>query len=157
MKYIEAFSTEHESIYQPKAGEFSLFLGGGISACADWQADVARLLQKTDIVVINPRRKNFPMDDPLEAGRQIEWEFEHLRKANMLMFWFAPETLCPITLFEYGKWLVQNKPLFVGCDPHYKRANDVKIQTALERPFQKVFDSVDEVIGSILLHSMYWR
>ena len=56
----------------------------------------------------------------------------------MILFWFAPETICPITLFEYGKWLVSPKRLFVGCHQDYVRKQDVQIQTALERPFQKV-------------------
>ena len=99
----------------------------------------------------NPNDPNDP-NDPNATDKQIRWEYEHLQTANMIMFWFAPETLCPITLFEYGKWLVRNKPLFVGCDPQYKRLLDVQVQTALERPFQKVYTSLEEVADSILLH-----
>lgn len=163
MKYVEAFSMEHAAQYRGgplgniKPGEVSLFLGGGITGCFDWQAEVARLLQKTDLVVINPRRKHWPMNDPAATEKQIEWEYEHLQTANMIMFWFASETLCPITLFEYGKWLVRNKPLFVGCDPEYKRIEDVKIQTALERPFQKVFTDIEAVVGSVLLHTERYK
>ena len=153
MKYVEAFSLEHASHYRPEPGERSLFLGGGITGCFDWQAEVVRLLRNTDLVVINPRRKNWPMGDPDATNKQIEWEYDHLQRANMIMFWFAPETLCPITLFEYGKWIVRNKPLFVGCGPQYKRLQDVQVQTALERPFQKVFTDIESVVGSIILYA----
>jgi hypothetical protein len=159
MKYVEAFSMEHPAQYRGGPlgnilpGENSLFLGGGITGCFDWQAEMCRLLKDADdLVVLNPRRKNWPINDPKATDKQIRWEYEHLQTANMIMFWFAPETLCPITLFEYGKWLVRNKPLFVGCDPQYKRLLDVQVQTALERPFQKVYTSLEEVADSILLH-----
>lgn len=133
MKYIEALE-----IYEPKPGEVSLFLAGGISNCADWQKTVVESLGPKHIVLLNPRRANFPMGDPEACAAQITWEHEHLKKATMILFWFAPETICPITLFEYGKWLVSPKRLFVGCHSEYSRKEDVAIQTALERPFQKV-------------------
>jgi len=158
MKYIEAYSLEHAAQYRGgplgniEPGESSLFLGGGITGCLDWQAEMCRLLKDADIVVINPRRKNWPINDPSATDKQIRWEYEHLQTANMIMFWFAPETLCPITLFEYGKWLVRNKPLFVGCDPQYKRLLDVQVQTALERPFQRIFTRLEDVADDILLH-----
>lgn len=158
MKYVEAFSLEHSSHYKPDAqsafdaqSEVSLFLGGGITGCEDWQAEMCHLLRDTDLVVINPRRKDWPINDPEASTKQIEWEYDHLQKAHMIMFWFSPETLCPITLFEYGKWIVRNKPLFVGCHPEYKRKLDVEVQTKFERPFQKVFTSIEEVAGSIIL------
>lgn len=159
MKYVEAFSMEYPAHYRGgpmgniSPGETSLFLGGGITGCLDWQAEMKHLLRDAeDLVLLNPRRKDWPMNDPDASDKQIRWEYEHLQTAKMIMFWFAPETLCPITLFEYGKWLVRNKPLFVGCDPEYKRLLDVQVQTVLERPFQKVFTSLEEVAGSILLH-----
>lgn len=157
MQYVEAFSAEHPANYEPEPGESSLFLGGGITNCADWQAEMCRLLHDEDVVVLNPRRKYWPTNDPDATTQQIIWEYEHLRLANMIMFWFAPETLCPITLFEYGKWLVGNKPLFVGCDPEYKRLLDVQVQTVLERPFQKVFTSLEDVAEDIKKHLIMTR
>ena len=159
MKYVEAFSLEHPAYYRSgplgniQPGEISLFLGGGITGCRDWQAEIVEKLKDTDLVLLNPRRKHWPMNDPSASKNQIEWEYEHLQTASMIMFWFSPETLCPITLFEYGKWIVSNKPLFIGCDPEYKRLEDVKTQTRLERPYQKVFTDLDSVVGSILLHT----
>lgn len=95
---------------------------------------MCQLLKDTDLTILNPRRKHFPMDDPNAAASQIVWEHKHLDIAKSIMFWFSPETLCPITLFEYGKWIVSGKRLFVGCHPDYARLIDVKIQTALVRP-----------------------
>lgn len=105
----------------------SLFLAGGISGCSDWQASVAEAFASLcpDLVLLNPRRKNFNVSDDSESVKQIHWEFEHLRKASAILFWFPHETLCPITLFELGQWSVLagvlGKRLFVGCDPKYLR------------------------------------
>jgi hypothetical protein len=80
----------------------SLFLAGGISGTFDWQADVVAGLADLPLVLLNPRRRNFPINDPTAAPTQIEWEFHHLRRATAVLFWFPSETLCPIALYELG-------------------------------------------------------
>jgi len=80
------------------------------------------------------------------AMDQVRWEYNHFkvveRAEGLFFFWFPPETLCPITLFELGKFIRQDH-LIVGCDPGYKRRFDVKEQLKLERPDVTVFDSLD--------------
>jgi hypothetical protein len=152
MKYIEAFSTEHLPRYDAHdPEEQSLFLAGGITDCGNWQAEVIKMLVNTGLVVINPRRKNWPMGDDAAAEQQIRWEHEHLQKSSMILFWFPPETLCPITLFEYGKWLVRTKPLFVGCHPRYRRLHDLQVQTMLERPNLNVFTDLEALVAEMKL------
>lgn len=128
-----------------------VFLAGGITNCRDWQAELGRSLALfDDLVVMNPRRENFPMDDPTAAREQIEWEFNHLRAADVIAFWFSNETVQPITLFELGSWLVQEKPLVIGVDPAYERRQDVVIQTELARPGLKIHSSLDSLARGIL-------
>lgn len=131
MKYIEA----PERYY---TGEISIFLAGGITNCPDWQQEMRKLLKDLDIVVFNPRRKDFPIGVPNAVFDQIKWEFEFLNRADMILFWFARGSLNPIVLFEYGKWLMNTrnktnyKPIFVGIDPEYERRQDVELQTRFE-------------------------
>jgi hypothetical protein len=136
MRYIECPDT-----YQ--GSERTLFMAGGITGCGDWQAELAVLLRDTDWVLLNPRRKNFPMHDAAEAERQIKWEHEHFRAASAISFWFPCETLCPITLYELGAWSMTDKPLFVGVHPDYQRRIDVEIQTRLARPEVKIVYSLE--------------
>lgn len=106
-----------------------LFMAGGISDCWDWQSALVEELQKLDtpVIAVNPRRENFPMGDD-EAGKfQIKWEYQMLRKADIISFWFPRETLCPITLFELGRHL--HKRPIIGTEYGYKRAMDVRVQT----------------------------
>ena len=127
----------------PRDGERSVFLAGGISSCPDWQMQLLGLLSDTDWLLINPRREDFDSSDAGMAQAQIEWEHRHLRLADAIAFWFPPQTLCPITLYELGAWSMTHKPLFVGVDPQYKRRVDVIIQTQLARSDVRVADSLE--------------
>ena len=99
----------------------SIFLAGGITGCPDWQSLLMGEIQNLDLVVYNPRRKNFPIHDPSAANAQIKWEFDNLRKASMISFWFCKETMCPIVLYELGFHNNSPKPLVIGMDPEYQR------------------------------------
>ncbi|MBN2459599.1 nucleoside 2-deoxyribosyltransferase domain-containing protein [Candidatus Woesearchaeota archaeon] len=142
MEYVEALND-----YQ--GNKKSLFLAGGITNCPDWQSELVSMLQGQDIAVYNPRRKNFPIHDPSAAEKQIRWEHDKLRKADAISFWFPKETLCPIVLYELGKWTMSDKPLFIGIDPAYQRRQDVEIQTMLERPDAKLVYDLQSLAGQI--------
>lgn len=163
IRYIEAFSDKYESIYDPTQAlpnEISVFLAGGITGCYNWQKEMFDILNSTpdvNLTLLNPRRENWPENDPEATTEQIKWEFEHLQKADTIVFWFPPETLCPITLFEFGKWLSKSsgplavrKPLFVGCHPEYKRLLDVQVQTKLERPFMNIHTDIQSVVNDVV-------
>jgi hypothetical protein len=144
MRYIEALED-----YTPQPGERSLFLAGGISGCPDWQRTIVALLADTPLVLLNPRRASFPIDDPSAADMQIAWEHEHLRRAGAILFWFPCETLNPIVLYELGAWSMTEKPLFVGVHPRYQRRQDVEIQTRLARPDVPVVLSLEELASAV--------
>jgi len=123
-----------------------VFLAGGISGTLDWQTVVIQSLNELAITILNPRRKNYPWNEPAAAAAQIEWEFRHLRRTTTVLFWFPPETLCPIALFELGgRVLVREQALFVGTDPGYARKLDVEIQLRLARPEVKLATSLSEL------------
>jgi hypothetical protein len=127
----------------------TLFSAGGISDCRDWQKELADKLVDLDFVFINPRRKNFPINDPNASEEQIKWEFGHLQNSEMVSFWFPNETLCPITLYELGRWLNSDKKIFLGIHPEYKRKFDVEIQTGLARPEIEIVNSLEGLANQI--------
>lgn len=128
----------------------SIFLAGGITSCPDWQGVVVDGLRDTSLIVYNPRRENFPIDDPTATEEQIRWEFEYLKKADAILFWFSHGSLNPVVMFEYGKELGRGRnELFVGVDPEYPRAEDVRIQTALERPELPIHRDLHELIAKV--------
>ena len=133
--------------------EHSLFLAGGITGCPDWQSEIVEMLRDSDWMLFNPRRKDFPLTDPTAAAEQIRWEYDHLRNASAILFWFPCEALCPIALYELGAWSMTNKPLFVGAHPEYERRRDIEIQTALVRPEVRVMTSLCDLVELVKRYS----
>jgi len=128
----------------------SLFLGGGISSCPQWQPVMVDLLKDTNLVLVNPRRDNFDIKKKGIQAEQITWEYKYLRLVTGRMFWFPKETLCPITLFELGKYIERSEALFVGCDIDYGRREDLLIQMGLARPWApQVYYTLDGLADSI--------
>jgi len=126
----------------------SVFLAGGITNCPDWQSETSKALEGLNITIFNPRRDVFPVE-PKAAEEQILWEFEKLRAADLISFWFPKETLNPITLFEFGAAMERHAALVVGIDPEYERKADLEIQMKLSRPDIHPVYSLAELVGEI--------
>ena len=146
MKYVEA-PEEFEG------EDLTVFLAGGISNCPDWQQDFVEMLKDTDLVLFNPRRANFPMGNRKEGIKQIEWEADYLEKADIIIFWFPKETICPIVLFELGSWSMTDKKIFVGCHDDYPRIFDVQVQMAIRRPDVDVVYNLDVLADQLRYYS----
>ncbi len=127
IQYIEAPDQSKAALYP------SVFLAGGITNCPNWQKELITYLDEADIriTVFNPRRDNFPIDDPLAAQAQIQWEYHRLKVADLTSFWFSRGSMNPIVLFEYGMALGQKREVCLGIDTEYIRRQDVVLQTAL--------------------------
>ncbi len=127
----------------------TLFLAGGITGCPLWQLDMIDLLKDLDMLVFNPRRPNFPIDDLNAAEAQITWEHQHLSAAISILFWFPCETLCPIVLYELGRYAALKGNIFVGVHPKYPRRKDVEIQMSLVRPDIEIVYSLEDLAQQI--------
>ncbi|MDD5650648.1 MAG: nucleoside 2-deoxyribosyltransferase domain-containing protein [Candidatus Nanoarchaeia archaeon] len=131
-------------------GRTKLFLAGGVTSCRDWQSEVIAQIDDLDIIVLNPRRKTFNVTDKQMEWEQIHWEFKMLSKADVIAFYFCRETVCPITLYELGRYAALDKRIIVGMDNDYSRRNDVEIQLSLAKPELKViWTSIDNFIRAI--------
>ncbi len=133
--------------------EKSLFLAGGISECRDWQIDLIKMLKNEDLVLINPKREFYDLNDSELEDQQIVWEYNHIKQASAVSFWFPNETLCPITLYELGKCTQFSKPLFIGMDQKYGRKNNLEIQLRLELPQIKIVYSLEDLAKQIKVWS----
>lgn len=120
----------------------SLFIAGSITGTENnnWQSKIIDLKPITFAPTIrecyhvfNPRRENYDGLIPGEEFRQIHWEYHTLKHCDHILFWFASETLAPITLFELGSALNthDHSKIHIGIHPNYARKNDVIIQTEL--------------------------
>lgn len=149
----------------------SLFLAGGISNCPNWQETMCERLKSytqgnadffnhpTNSVVFNPRRKGDLVKNGADAKTQILWEHRYLLEATEILFWFPKETLCPITLFELGKYAQYYKNLyggfacnhfFVGIHPEYQRKFDLEVQLKLIFPEIVLQYSLDDLFNQVV-------
>ncbi len=145
MEYIECPNT-----YKGKLP--SLFIAGGITDCSDWQSQFVTKISDLNIAVLNPRRANFPINDPYAGEAQVGWEYHNLAKADAISFWFCPETLNPIVLYELGYWITSDTPIFIGTDWKYQRTKDVVFQTMLARPDLQVVYTLDALARQVRQH-----
>ena len=140
MRYIEA-PTEYDERDGPR-----LFLAGGLSDGGNWQLRMASLLADEEVVLLNPRRRSFPEDDPAASTTQIEWEYRHIHRADAMLFWFPCETLCPIALYELGMGVRTVRPLFVGAHPAYRLRGDLEGRLRLARPEISIATSLEALV-----------
>lgn len=148
MKVIQCPEVYKQSHSNPH--EITVFLGGGISNCGNWQKEmIARFNDVDELVLLNPRREDFDIANPNMSIDQIKWEYDHLKKASAILFWFPYETMCPITLYELGVWAAKGAKIFVGCHPAYQRKLDVEVQLQLLRPDVKVHDNFGTMVEEI--------
>ena len=141
MKVITAIEKFTERIDK---NDVCCFLAGGITNCAEWQDAVLDLLKDEDdhLIMFNPRRKNFPINDPTASFYQIKWEFDHLMNCDIFSMYFdgTKQSDQPICFYELGKYLTEMKYNFalnwedrivISCNYNFKRSDDVSIQTML--------------------------
>lgn len=134
-----------------------VFLAGGITGCPDWQKEmIDRFRDQPDVVLLNPRRSNFNINDPAQSEEQIEWESLWLSKSYITLFWFPYQTMCPITLFELGVAAARGDRIVVGTHPAYARKFDVIKQLELLRPDVKVHDNFADVVEETLSMLITW-
>ncbi|MFF4085019.1 nucleoside 2-deoxyribosyltransferase domain-containing protein [Streptomyces sp. NPDC001777] len=128
MEYFEA-----PAEYRPGARP-AVFLAGGITGCPDWQTEAARMFTDDDVAVLNPRRSTSAA--PIPVTEQITWEYQHLHRAAVVLFWFPRSvgSVQPIALYELGMHSGRDVPIAVGADPDYVRGRDLRIQLSLARP-----------------------
>lgn len=147
-RYVEC--PDHHT---PAPGERSVFLAGGITGTVDWQRTATAAFADTKVVVYNPRRKQFPIDDPSASSEQITWEHHYLHTVDLTVFWFpasdAAVTTQPIAMFELGAAITHPaRQLVVGADPRYPRVLDIHHQLRLSRPDLTVHSTLDATLAA---------
>ena len=129
----------------------AVFLAGGFTNVGDWQEYARGYLERAadfPVTVFNPRRDDFDLADTAATVQQIGWEHRMLRRADLVLFWFAPgPSVQPITLFELGSAAEREGRIVVGADETYARRTDVCEQLRLVRPEVRVHKELDAVLG----------
>ena len=114
-------------------GRRSVFLAGTTTKVGDepdWRDSLARQLSRLPITMINPLLldwKDWPEDITYAPFReQVEWELDMQEKADIVLIYYGPGTLAPISLLELGLCARTSKAI-VCCHKEYKKRGNVQI------------------------------
>lgn len=120
----------HTNVYED---DICIFLAGSIDGgvAEEWQARVEKDLESYPITLFNPRRDFW--DDTWEQTisnpnfkEQVEWEMDHLDRADIIVMYFDPNGKAPITLLELGLHAAKSN-IIVCCPDGYWRKGNVEV------------------------------
>lgn len=129
----------------------SVILYGAIQSdpAKDWQGYLTASLSDLPVAILNPRCDawdstwvediSFP---PFKE--QVEWEMDHARKADIIVFYFAgdPKVLQPITLLELGLYADTGKAVVYCPKGFWKRGN---VQIVCQRYGIEMCETLEEL------------
>lgn len=110
----------------------SVFLGGTIDNGAEssmWQQQIISSLKDVDVKLYNPRRLDWDSswentENNPQFNQQVSWELSCLEKSDLIVMYFAPNSISPISLLEFG--LFYNK-MIVCCPEGFWRKGNVDV------------------------------
>jgi hypothetical protein len=111
----------------------SVFLAGSIEmgVAEDWQSELTTFLADLPVAIFNPRRDDYDAGWPQDISfapfrEQVEWELDHLERADVIVLFFQARTMSPISLLELGMHAKSGK-LLVCCPEGYWRRGNVQV------------------------------
>lgn len=140
-------NTSYRDFYKP-----TVFLAGSIEmgSAEDWQSKVAKHLDSYNFDVYNPRREDWDsswkqeITDP-QFYQQVNWELEHIEKADFVIMNLLPDTQSPISLLELGLLAKYPDKLLVVCPEGFWRKGNVDI--VCNKYNIRQFESVSDVVN----------
>lgn len=119
----------------PTGKNVSVYLAGSIEmdSAPKWQRAFTEQLQDLPVTVLSPRRKRFEKwDDQTKNNsalmRHIEWEWNCMKRCNLIAMYLHPGTMSRISLMELGHFSQDGKQhkILVCCPPGFDRQANVQ-------------------------------
>ncbi len=141
--------------YNLKGNNISIFLAGSIEMgkAEDWQAMIPELFKdREDLTFFNPRRDDWDSsweqkESNPEFNKQVNWELDHIDKADLIFMYFSPETKSPISLLELGLIAASYWKMIVCCpDDFYRKGNVDIVCSRFNIP---VYNTMEAAIGRL--------
>jgi hypothetical protein len=134
--------------------ELRIFLAGSIEMgeAEQWQRQVVDAMADVDnLVILNPRRDDWDSSWEQQAANaqfveQVSWELDMLDAADIIVMYFAPATMSPISLLELGLYAKSGK-LKVCCPSRFWRRGNVEV--VCQRLSIPLFDNLEELLASL--------
>ncbi len=146
-------ATIHKPPTRPKVDKPSVILYGAIQSdpADDWQTHLAHSLSDLPVEILNPRRDDWDSTWVEDISfpkfkEQVEWEMDYAQVADVIVFYFAPGTLTPITLLELGMYAGTGKAVVCCPEGFYKRGN---VQMVCQRYGIELLGGLEELQGKV--------
>jgi len=131
----------------------TIFLAGSIEMdkAINWQKRCEELLQD-DYIIFNPRRSEWDSSwsQTIENDNfkeQVSWELNALEKSDIIIMYFAGNTMSPISLLEFGLYAQSNKMKVVVEDNFWRKGN---IDIVCDRYSVEQFQTLEQLIQNLL-------
>lgn len=150
---MEVIKPEQKNkVYSDKS--IKIFLAGSIEMgkAEDWQAMIPELFKdRNDLTFFNPRRDDWDSsweqkESNPQFNYQVNWELDHLDKADIIFMYFSPETKSPISLLELGLYANLEKMMVCCPDDFYRKGNVDIVCARFNIP---VYNTLDAAIGRL--------
>ncbi len=107
-----------------------VFLAGSIEmdTAEKWQDRVAKEIQSSRTLVLNPRRDDWDSSwtartSNKQFAEQVSWEHDGLHNSDIVFMYFDPKTKSPITLLELGLMADSGKLIVCCADDFWRKGN----------------------------------
>ena len=103
------------------------------------------------LVILNPRRDEWDatweqsIQNP-NFRQQVEWELAAQEQADLVAFYFAPDTKPPITLLELGLMARSGKAIVCCPDGYWRRGNIEVVCARFEIPLLDHLNTLIELV-----------
>ncbi|KAI2611720.1 uncharacterized protein GGS25DRAFT_520031 [Hypoxylon fragiforme] len=134
----------------------TVFLAGtttAVDAAPDWRETLSASLSPHPVTIFNPHRPDWDAtwreDIAFPPYReQVQWELSRQRAADLVVVYFHPATLAPVSLLELGLWArVPGKVVAVAPEGYRKRGN---VQMVCREFGVRFLERVEEVYGVVV-------
>lgn len=150
MAYVFKAPIETPALYNRK----SIFLAGSIDMgkADNWQARIEKALEHLPVVIFNPRRDDWDnswvQDITNDQFReQVNWELNHLDRADVIAVYFDPQGKAPITLMELGLHAASGKCVVCCPEGYWRRGN---VQIVCDRFGIPLHDDIEDFVAELL-------
>ncbi len=138
-----------------------IFLGGSIEMgiAENWQEKLINEFRDTDLRFLNPRRDDWDSSWKQEISNpqfneQVNWELDALEFADLIVFYFDPNTKSPITLMELGLFAKSGKVIVCCPDGFWRKGNVEIVCTKYRITFVNEFNDLVKEIKRV---TKFWN
>jgi len=138
---------------------FTVFLAGTIDngESVNWQKQAEEYLDDLDIIILNPRRDDWDsnivansLNDPFKE--QVNWELEGLGIADVVLFYFAPNSKSPVSMLELGICLETQNVIIVCPEDFWRKSN---IEITAKRYGVGIFESLETGLAMLRTKALW--